>query len=118
MNVGAGQTITEEDLISGNFDGMMFDLDGNTTFEVNEGGTFNRVGENAHPFSPFDFNGSTVNVNSGGVFGEGSGGPATSVANVTLNLHDEGTILRTLRPDSGANCKCLWRSNRFWLSRA
>ena len=103
INVNAGQTLTEADLTSGIFEGMAFLLDANTTFEINDGGTFDRVGESVYPFTPFDFNGSVVNVNSGGIFGDGRGGPPSSVSNVTLNLYDEGTILRSFGSGSGAN---------------
>jgi hypothetical protein len=102
VEVNAGQILSEADLIAGSFQGAQFELGPATVFNINDGGILDRLGESVFPFSPFDFHGSTVNVNAGGTFGDAPGGPETSVSHVTINLYADGTILRTFRPAAGA----------------
>jgi hypothetical protein len=110
INVNAGQTLTDADLLAGSFQGTNFALGPNTTFEVNEGGRIGPVGV------ALDFNESIVNINNGGrihtlvtcshvTLNVRSGGEISSRvganSGVTLNVFDGGTIGQGVTANSG-----------------
>ena len=86
IEVSAGETLTESDLSSGTFPGAnvapSFTLAPGTVFDINAGGAIGPVGGFDQPF---DFRGSTVNINSGGLFHGTS-----SVSNITVNIFEGG----------------------------
>lgn len=63
--INKGQSITEEDLLNGVFNGQMFTLAPGKIFEFN-GGSLRRLGIRNQD-DPFGFNGSTIVFNSGSV---------------------------------------------------
>ncbi|MEM1329134.1 MAG: hypothetical protein AAGG07_01095 [Planctomycetota bacterium] len=92
VSVGSGQTLTESDLAAGSFNGQSFPLNVNTVINVNEGGVIGPAG--AFP-DGFNFNGTTVNINSGGFFASTDPDPSadfvqTNATNINLNLFDGG----------------------------
>lgn len=94
--VGAGQTLTDIELSSGSFLGQDFVLQPNTIFEIEAGGVLGPVSNpTANTGQPFDFAGSTVNVNAGGRLG-GKNVSLNEVGNLTLNLFDDGEITNSL----------------------
>ena len=104
--VGAGETLTEADLSAGSFSGsagpFSFALGPGTVFEINDGGAIGPVGDGApFPGIPFDFQGSTVNLNDGGVFLSDSAVDSI-VSNVTLNIRDGGTLGRSFEALAGS----------------
>lgn len=62
----SGATISEADLLAGVFMGQTFSLAPGTTFEINDAGAVGPVGISSDDSSShFNFNSSTVNINSG-----------------------------------------------------
>ncbi|RMH31867.1 MAG: hypothetical protein D6692_00200 [Planctomycetota bacterium] len=70
--VAPGETLTEADLNAGVFNGQPFTLAPGTIFDI--GGVLGPVGDPSAPPTgrPFDFQGSTIRVNFGGVIAAGS----------------------------------------------
>ena len=113
VDVDAGQTLTQADLTNGSFDGETFLLFPPTTFDINSGGTIGPVNNGFTPFSstspvPFDFGGSTVNINNGGHFESehpnlGNIGlvSPSAVSNLTLNVLDGGSVGADFEATSG-----------------
>ena len=95
VQVNAGETLTESDLSSGTFMGQGFSLDPSTVFDINDGGVIGPVGDEITPI-PFDFGGSTVNINAGGVFQNGFF-TTNFVSNVVLNVFDSGSVAKNFR---------------------
>ena len=98
VEVADGETLTEGALASGTFMGRGFTLAPGTVFNVNDDGVIGPVGDTStFPDTPFDFGGSTVNVNSGGFF-DGS----SSVSNIVLNLFGDGGVGRNFSASNGS----------------
>lgn len=92
--VGTGETITEADLAAGGFAGQSFTLGSDTTFAINNGGTIGPAGD--FP-DGFDFAGSHVHINAGGLFASTDPDPSapfvqSNVTNINLDIYDGGTI--------------------------
>jgi len=86
------KTITEADLIAGEFMGQAFTLSPETTFDINDGGVMGPVGDaSTSPPTPFDFGGSTVNLNLGGRFASVFSDQSV-VSNIVLNVFDGGGV--------------------------
>ncbi|RMD64455.1 MAG: hypothetical protein D6824_03985, partial [Planctomycetota bacterium] len=87
--VNDGQRITDPQLEAGVFLGQTFTLSPDTVFEVNAGGVMGPIKSFLIvPFGDyFDFGGSTVNINSGGLFDTPS-----HIGNVTLNIFEGGAV--------------------------
>lgn len=87
VQVNSGEVMTQADLEAGEFMEQMFMLGPGTVFEINDGGGIGPVGLfQSLPNSsvPFDFAGSTVNINSGGFF--------VSDPSATLNVDDPSVV--------------------------
>ncbi|RMH28431.1 MAG: hypothetical protein D6693_03840 [Planctomycetota bacterium] len=107
VDVDKGEFLAETDLLAGFFDNVSFTLGPTTTFNINSGGQIGPVGDLfAAPPRVFDFAGSTVNVNSGGVWDLSVRSAIAS--NFVLNLFEGGRIddgftpFRSLRAQSGS----------------
>jgi len=106
VEVDTGEILSEIDLRNRSFMGQGFTLAPGTTFDINDGGILNGLGAiNAlGDLIPFDFGGSTVNINSGGLFESRRFftliGP-TVVTNAEINVFDGGTVGSTFTATSG-----------------
>lgn len=88
VQVNAGETLTEDDLIAGKFSGAAgsfgFTLSPSTVFEINNGGEIGPIPASGTA-EGLDFRGATINLNNGGRFAS----PDFSTSrlfDVTLNL--------------------------------
>lgn len=94
--VNAGQTLTDVELTAGSFFGQDFVLQPGTTFEIAGGGLLGPVSNPvAHTDEPFNFAGSTANINAGGQFG-GRNTLLNEVENLTLNILPGGEVTTSL----------------------
>lgn len=94
--VNAGQTLTDVELTAGSFFGQDFVLQPGTTFEIAGGGLLGPVSNPvAHTDEPFNFAGSTVNLNGGGQLG-GRNTLLNEVENLTLNVLPGGEVTTSL----------------------
>ena len=103
--VSSGETLTEANLTSGSFAGaagsFAFSLGSETTFNIDSGGSIGPVGDGVpFPGVPFDFQGSTVNLD-GGAFVSDSAVDSI-VSNVTVNVLPGGTLGRSFEALSGS----------------
>lgn len=90
VEVNAGEALAESDLLNGEFQGQLFDLDPDTIFQIRTGGSINPLG-NIAGMIPFNFGGATVNLESNAHFSDpGSGGSLLS--NVTMNSYASSPI--------------------------
>jgi len=100
VEVNSGETLTAPDLVAGVFLGQGFTLGPSTEFNINSGGAIGPVGMFAvppDPIVPFDFGGSTVNINAGGYFLSDPSVPSSvedpsAVANIVLNVFAGGAV--------------------------
>lgn len=100
VNINNGQTLLIADLLNGSFQGSNFALAPTTTFEVNKGGRLGAIA-NTTPYGTLDFNGSTVDVNDGGIFGLCVNPDCGVVKNLKLNVYDGGSAFMALQTGSG-----------------
>ncbi len=91
VQIDSGAVLTEADLVAGVFNGQEFVLGPNTTFEVNDGGTVEQVGDNLNGVRFFDFQGSVVNVNAGGQCAS-SLSLRTYISNASINIREDGLV--------------------------
>lgn len=94
VQVNSEETLTEADLLAGEFMGQPFTLGPGTVFEVNDGGVIGPVGTvplEPDPPVPFGFAGSTVNLNEGSFFATTIGADS-AVADLVLNVLTGGTV--------------------------
>lgn len=109
VQVNSGEVLTQADLEAGAFMGQMFTLGAGTTFEINDGGAMGPVGLfqfPPDPSVPFDFAGSTVNINSGGFFlsdpSDTVNDDRSVVLNAEVNVLAGGSIGDPLTMQGGA----------------
>ncbi len=99
VEVNNGQVLTIADLMAGTFQGVNFELGPMTTFKINAGGRYGKVGD-AFSDNTFDFEGSTFEVYDGAVFGNCINPDCGVLSNLNLNVYG-GLIISTLQTGSG-----------------
>lgn len=95
IQINAGETLRESDLLAGQFNGQSFVLGPDLTIDVNDGGAIGPVGtENiTYADTPFDFGGATININDGGRLLSGfTAGRESILANAILNVYEGGVV--------------------------
>jgi len=100
--VGNGQTLTRADLLAGEFNSVPFTLGPDLVIDINDGGALDSL---TYSGGYFDFMGTTINVNAGGLAFDPSESASTSfVMNLNMNVMPEALIGRmTARVLGGTN---------------
>ncbi len=89
--VDSGEVLTELDIVNGSFMGQLFELDPSTIFHINGGGVIGPVGSSAE-LSPFDFGGSTVNLQNGSSFSTTFEITPSYLSNIAMNASAGSSI--------------------------
>jgi len=93
VSVNSGETLTEAALLAGEFNGQFFSLEPSTTFEINDGGFIGPVAPTpGDPEKYFDFNGSTINLNSGGEFESAVFFARSNFQRAVVNVYEDGSV--------------------------
>ncbi len=89
ININDNETLTETDLSVGAYGGVQFSLTPTTTFNINNGGT---IETNSTFSDAFDFEGSKLNLNNGGIYTSGPSFEQINAKSVTLQVFEGGSV--------------------------